>query len=264
MKKTLIDYQQMTIQYHEWGSGDRLLIALPGYGDVARSYAFLEAALGTTHTILAIDLPGHTAVKWNKNAFHPNDFIQIIELLLAERNQQRFEIIGHSFGGRIIFSILAHFQKQLNHIYLVAPDGLSKDLKYSPHLPSFLRRIVYRIILSPKRLLQLSAFLFRLGLLNYHSNSFLQKQLKTTTQRHRLALCWNSLSAFHIKLDEVKKILKETEIRVDLFMGKRDRIIPPQSAKQLSDGMSNVHTYLLDGGHLLLGAQLGKQLKSLK
>jgi len=132
MQSHFLTYQNHQIHYRVWGNGPHLLIAIPGYADRALSFAFLEKVMGADHTIIAIDLPGHDETDWRRPDFAPQDFKNIIEGLLSTTGFDRFKLMGHSFGGRVVLKLLPYFPKQIDFVYLLAPDGLkSWDLKYS-------------------------------------------------------------------------------------------------------------------------------------
>lgn len=261
MRSDFLPYQNHQIQYCVWGNGPHLLIAIPGYADRAQSFAFLEKAMGADHTILVFNLPGHELTDWQRPDFGPEDFKSIIEALLSKMGFTRFKLMGHSFGGRVVLRLLPYFAKQIDFIYLLAPDGLkARDLKYSPLLPGFLRRIVTGFIRQPSLVLAFSNGLFRLNLLAAPSHRFLQHHLKTVAQRARLLLFWNSLPAFQLDVKKTQDDLRKTALPVVMIFGKADRIIPPVLGEKFSKGVPNLSFHLIEGTHFILGENLGAKL----
>ncbi|MEM9821737.1 MAG: alpha/beta fold hydrolase [Bacteroidota bacterium] len=264
MHAHFLAYQEQQIHYCTWGNGSQLLIAIPGYADRAVNYGFLEKSMGQRHTIIAIDLPGHGNTQWDKAQFSPEDFIQIIDKLLLTTGQRRFKLMGHSFGGRVVLALVQHFQKQIDFVYLLAPDGLKPwDLKYSRLLPTFFRRLVGTLIGKPAPVLALATWLHRFSLLPTSSYRFLQVYLKTPTQRSRLILFWNSLPAFRIKRPNLHGVWSANDFSIAIIFGKDDQIIAPRLGKKVSEQWPQIDCYLIEGNHFILGETLAAQLKKI-
>ncbi|MEM8906836.1 MAG: alpha/beta fold hydrolase [Bacteroidota bacterium] len=264
MEVQFLEYQQSRIAYGRWGKGPRLLIALPGFGDTLSSFAVLATALEKTHTVWAIDLPAHGATRWKAPQFSLQDYQQIIKLLLQQSSFERLSLMGHSFGGRIVLSLLPTLLPRLDALYLIAPDGLgTTDLKYTAYLPAFIRHWVAKLLEHPQFLLKMTDFLHRYGGLATPSHRFFQRQLQTPTQRQRLVLYWRSLPTFRLKRKSIRQLLLNSELPVHLFLGKKDTIVPPALGPKFSKGLPQVQCHLLPGGHRLLHDELAAVLQQI-
>src|SRR3569833_2382128 len=84
MQSRFIPYNNSSIHYCVYGSGDKLVFCFHGYGEQAESFAFLESSLGKTHTLIAIDMPFHGETQWLEGLlFSPAHLVAIFQYILA-------------------------------------------------------------------------------------------------------------------------------------------------------------------------------------
>ena len=265
MQSVFFDYQSNAVHSLKFGDGDQLLIVFPGYGDYATTFLKLQSSLEKKYTVYVIDLPLHGETKWSQEQFSLDFFSTVIQLILEKENKERFALMGHSFGGRIVLKLVPQFNKELTYIYLLASDGL-KTSEFSPikNMPVFLRKLVKKTMKSPDKVLSLAKGLNRIKLLPNHSLAFFQLQLRNPRRIERLFLFWLSIPSFQINIAQVKRMIKEKQIPIAMFMGLQDEIIPAKLGKRFSENLPSVTLYLLDDGHLLIGEELNKIIQSIK
>ncbi len=267
MEEGFLEYQDSKVHFYRFGSGERLLIALHGYGDRADVFLSLKTALENDYSVYAIDLPFHGETRWDARSFSRTDLENLFEIMLKKERKARFELMGFSYGGRLILSSLDAVVGKVNKIYLVAPDGLhSHNMFSASKAPLWLRRFFQRWFSNSGVLIALANVFNKTGLLNDHNAHFVRNNLATTKRRERLFNTWVSLSDFKVDQGKAKKILKKYAIPVELYFGKYDKIVPPSAGEKFCKGMPTVRLHLLDAGHLLLNEKLNdliaSQLKS--
>lgn len=248
-----------------FGSGPKLLIALPGYGDRKEVFLNLATALSATYTVYAIDLPGHGESTWSKTQFVKSDLEKLIQAILQKENKKQFTLMGHSFGGRAILSMLPTFVKQLDEIILLAPDGLDEGyMKRATFLPKGIRKVLQRILKNPNWYLNLVTGLNKIGLLKDFSLHFVKLNFANPKRRKRLFLFWNSIDEFKIKPSGVRELLNKEKIPVQIVLGTQDSVIPRAAWKQWAKEIDQVKLKELEADHRIVGEQLNAYLSEVE
>ncbi len=264
-----LKYKNSKIHFVKFGSGEKLLIALHGYGDHAWIFSALESALENNYTVCAIDLPYHGQTQWEKGSFSKKDFVEIFRIIAKKEQKKSFELMGYSFGGRIVLASLFEIAEQLDKIYLIAPDGIqTKGMAKVLIFPTWLKNAIHGLLNRPAWLISFMEILNKTGLLSRFNFNFVKYNISSIERRERLLRTWISINDFKVDLRKVKKILKEKKIPVELYFGKHDKIIPTKVGEKLSGELSNVRLNVIEEGHLLLNEKLSRlitdQLKEQK
>jgi len=91
------------VAYHEWGKPDnpRVVICVHGLARTGRDFDVLGEAMGATHRVLAVDLPGRGASDWLAD---PNDYtfptyLAALTALIARSGADEVAWVGTSLGG---------------------------------------------------------------------------------------------------------------------------------------------------------------------
>lgn len=131
MKKILkIDGKQVAIDTAGMANG-KLLLMLHGWGGDKTSWLTLQEQLKLHgvldhHLAVAVDLPGFGESEEPESAWQVLDYARFIEQLVRELYLQfglkgNFDLIVHSFGGRILFKLMS---PDFNHTIVERPDRL--------------------------------------------------------------------------------------------------------------------------------------------
>ena len=254
-KEILINYDRHKIYCEINGQGDELLIAFPGYGSTTEYYAPALPLLAKKFTTWVIDLPLHGETTWNKSMFTISDFTAIIQLILQRTGHLKFNLLGHSFGGRAVLTQIPFFGAQLDRVILLAPDGIiNPGLMTVSWIPPWFRRITSGWIDHSHRLLPFAKFLYDRKWLASSAYRFAMFYLKTNKRRQQVKMYWLSLAGFQVNLPSVKKNIEEHQIKTFVILGKKDKIIPSDVGNILKSGIEPwVENIIADTGHLLKG-----------
>ena len=258
MKTDFFTYDLSKVSYLRGGSGDQLLIAFHGFADSSDTFEEVMKVLGEKYTVYVINLPWHGKTVWAKNDFDLADVHWMIQQVLSAEHKERFELLGHSFGARIVLKLLPQYADQLDSIHLAAADGLRPVWMYKlKWIPSNIHQSIQTWLNRPSRFLRFAKSLLQIGLLNPHSYKFAEHHLATPMRRRRLFGFWLSLCHFAIDHKTLIRQLNQMTFSIHLYMGKRDRIIPLQYAKVFSKKVPRTNLILLDKGHKVIGKELG-------
>ena len=134
-----------------WGDGP-LLVLLHGFTQNASCWGHFGAHLARTHTILAIDLPGHGG-----SADVDADLAETAALVLEAAGVDRVALLGYSLGGRVALTLALAAPERVRRLVLLgatagiddpraaaerrrSDEELASTMEREGDLPAFLRR----------------------------------------------------------------------------------------------------------------------------
>jgi pimeloyl-ACP methyl ester carboxylesterase len=263
IEEGFLNYKTSKVRFIRFGNGEKLLIALHGFGDRANQFLALETALKKDYIVFAIDLPYHGQTQWIGDSFSKKDLLALFDSILKREHKNRFELMGFSFGGRIILASLFDSIKSLDKIYLIAPDGIqTKGIFNALLVPIWFRRLLKRWASKPDFLIKILEKCNKARLLGRFNFNFIKNNIATAKRRDRLFNTWVSLNDFRVDQEEVRNLLKKHAIPVELYFGKNDTIIPLKAGEKLKNGIPNIRLNVIDQGHLLLNEKLNKLIRN--
>ncbi len=257
VQSIFFDHPNGRIHTLRFGQGERLLIALHGFGDRARMFAVLEEALGKNYTVVAVDWPFHGQTEWSKETFTKEDMLGIIRQILAANDKTRFCLMGFSFGARLSQAMLPELASQLDKLYLFSPDGVkTKGMTVSVHTPMWVRQVLFRILKKPGWFIGLVQAGRKIGLIPPLIHHFITNNLNRPERLQRTFGCWLALDSFYLRRRNIKEVLQKTGLPTDVYIGLHDRFLHQKELKNLYEGLPNVRVFWLEEGHRIVGEEL--------
>ena len=261
MKIFKIKYKKGNWKGLEFGKGNKLLIAFPGFDDSPEKFKLLDPSLGKEYLCYVISLPFSNKEEWLTQDFDIDDLIFLVEHILSETNSSEFDMIGHSFGARVVQHLVFKYSNQINRIYLLAPDGLRTSIYNMELVPRWLKISITKLMKNPSAFNSLQDRLFKIGLLSRFNYFFLKKYINDDEKRRQLFGTWLSQDNFRSKPKLFRKYIKQADIRTFIFIGDQDEIIPLKAIENLSNGLSQVsYTILEKEDHWIVNSRLNKYL----
>jgi len=262
MQSFYLDYNDARIHCLRFGHGERLLISFHGFGDRARLFAILEAALSERYTVVAIDLPFHGQTEWPGRSFLKNDLLAIVRMIMTREGKTRLCLMGYSFGARLTQAMLPDLLPQLDKLYLLAPDGIqTKGMSTAVRTPMLVRKTLWHMLQKPQWFIQVLRLGSRLKLVPPLIVHFLSFNLTRPERFRRTFGCWFALDSFYLPRRRIKAIWRESGLRVDIYFGTKDEMIQYKTIKKMVEGVRNVRIYLMDAGHRLIGEELRERMR---
>lgn len=262
MKSSFFELSKGKIHCLTFGSGPELLIALHGFSDRARIFAVLEPALSDNYTVVAIDLPFHGQTAWDPDTFSKSDLLEIIQRILAEHKKERFSLMGFSFGGRLAQALLPDLVDKMNKLYLLSPDGVkTKGMSMAVRTPMWMRHFLNRMLQNPVWFFALLNAGRRIRIVPPMIHHFLTNNLNRPERYRRAFGCWLSMRSFYLRRRNIQRILHESHLRTDVYIGLSDPMLRQKTLKKLFEGLQDVRVFWLDDGHRLIGEELCEHLK---
>ncbi len=198
MPKYNLYFKSSIINYYVFGSGDKTLFCLHGYGEDGFSFSFLEKYLGDVYTLYVIDFPFHGETKWNeKEPLSAEDVLNIFDAINTKKNNS-FSVLAYSMGGRIAMHLLQKIPEKIEKIVLIAPDGLHENFWY--HLSTQTKtgsKLFERTMLRPRLFFSFLNITGKTKILNKSIIKFVHHFLDDENERTLLYKRWTAMRALN-------------------------------------------------------------------
>jgi pimeloyl-ACP methyl ester carboxylesterase len=247
-----LTYKNSTLSYQKSGHGNKVLLLFHGFGQHHRAFAALTETLASHYTLYAFDLFFHGNSQWNEGEqpLEKEMWKEIMVNFLKEHKTDKFSVLGFSMGGKFALATLELFPAQVEHIFLLAPDGIKTSLWYSlATYPLLLREFFKSMILKPGRLHTITSTLHGLHLVDNGLLRFAESQMDTQEKRERVYYSWVVFRHLHFDMKYIAGLVKSHVIKLTMVVGKHDKIITTQNMQQLLRHLHDYQLEILDTGH---------------
>lgn len=95
------------IAYSQYGSGEKLLVILHGWGCNKEMFAPIADHLSKTYTVVVPDLCGFGESPEPPHPFSVDDYADIFIKFIASFGKSSVSLMGHSYGGRVIIKLFS-------------------------------------------------------------------------------------------------------------------------------------------------------------
>lgn len=249
------------IHYLKFGSGEKLLFCFHGFGESAYTFSILQSSLEKIYTIISIDLPLHGLTQWNEKYFVKKDVKEIIQRLMNELGKEKCSLMGFSLGGKIVIGAMSLMPECVEEIFLIAPDGLRKNIWYNLAIyPSWGRKLFLNLVQHPEKYIALVKFFAAIKIVPRAMKKFVESQLETKEKRQQVFDVWMCIRDFDTKVSEARMLLNKHNIACYLFFGEFDQVIRPVFGKSFVRGLKNYQMNILPKGHNLVKDYLNDEI----
>lgn len=259
MEQCLLTYKNSIISYYRFGSGPKMAVCFHGYGEEAKSFAFLGNYAGNQYTFYSIDLPFHSKTEWNDGMnFTHSDLQLIIEEILNQDNikpqASKLTLIGYSLGGRIALSLYQSMPEKIDRLLLMAPDGLKINSWYWLATQTWIGNKFFAFTMKkPGWFFGFLKLLNKVKLVNASIFKFVNYYIGDAEVRRLLYTRWTTLRKLKPDLNKVKNLVAENKTPVSLLYGKHDRIILSSVGEKFKKGIEEHCTLtVIHAGHQVL------------
>jgi len=125
------------IHYKSFGEGKPLLVINGGPGFPSTQFQDLARGLAKDRRVIIFDQRGTglSEVKYmNRSTISMAKMVEDIEVLREHLNINKWNILGHSFGGVLSMYYADKHEKRVNKLILSASGGM--DLEFTVHMPA--------------------------------------------------------------------------------------------------------------------------------
>jgi pimeloyl-ACP methyl ester carboxylesterase len=263
MQLRSLAYKSSVIHYYIFGRGAKTLFCFHGYGENGLSFAFLEDFLGADYTLYALDFPFHGKTQWNeKEPFIPADIIAVLQLI-HPYDKIKFSLLAYSMGGRAALHLIHEAPGQIEHVALIAPDGLHQNIWYwLTTQTSFGNKLFAYTMKNPQWFFSATDAGGKLKMLNKSILKFVHYYLDDKEQRILLYKRWTFMRKLKPNLPTIKKLCIEKNIKLGFLFGEFDRIILSKRAR-IFRNTKNIHIRVINAGHQLMKEKYANEIIAL-
>ena len=264
MKKVL-QYKSSQIAYYTYGSGNEVLFCFHGYGLTGESFAVLQPVLETDYTLICIDLPFHGATNWQEGLVFSEEDLWEVLLLLNPLSDKPFSLMGYSMGGRIALSLLEKHPQQIKQVALVAPDGLKFNWWQAISTRTAVGNLLFRYTMQhPQWLFALIRVASFCKLIDRSVEVFTLLYISEEQERQLLYKRWHAMRDYAPRLSELRKLINQYKIPVNLLFGAYDKVITTNQGYAFKKNEPLITIRELKCGHQLIkekyAAEVGQLL----
>jgi len=214
------------------------MLAFHGFNRNPDDFMPFGKELGEQYTILAFDLFFH-GKSYLKGEFQAPYFTlaelrTVTEKILSIYQAEEFELMAHSFGGRLVFNLVELFPDKVKGIYLMAPDALRFNPGYWFATQTGAGQyIMRRYKQAPGPILSFMRMLPRLGLYSEKAIEFYISQVSYGPVRERVYQLWMGHRKTIVNQKVIARLIRKHRIRFRLFLGRFDSVIPAKAGEKL-------------------------------
>jgi pimeloyl-ACP methyl ester carboxylesterase len=210
----------------------RLLI-LPGWGSNSERWQRVKELLEEKGIeVLVLDLPGFGRIPSPDKVWGRNEYINWIFQKIEEKNWQKFNLLGHSFGGGLAVKIAAHFPEKVEKLILCAPAIIKRK--------SIKTYLFYWLAYFGKKIFSLPGFrkfqpraqwlIYKLaGTRDYYLAEGIMKEV--------MKKIWQE--------EDLLPALEKIKIPTLILWGKRDDTLPLEDAYRIKEKIRNSELKIL-------------------
>ena len=224
-----IEWNGFRLFYDRTGNGPEILLLFHGFGQDRSVFDPLISQISSRYICYSFDLffHGEDSEGGYSAPIPAAQWSALLSAFLERENIERFSLAGFSIGARLVLSAVPHFGPRLDQLYLIAPEGISTNIWYRLATSTPPGRYLFRRLIDrPSYFFTAASSAERLGLLPRKVARFARKLMNSDQKRKRVWATWMILSKLQTSNHQLIVTLNRYPIRVIIFLGNRDRIIP--------------------------------------
>ncbi|MEN9303555.1 MAG: hypothetical protein RL264_1984 [Bacteroidota bacterium] len=234
MREELIIDKELKLQYFVEGDGEETVICFHGHGRSKDDFEFL---IRPNRKWIAVHLYFHGKSffpdeRIETDPLKEEEFISMFQQLLEKEKINNFHLFGFSQGGRFVFVSIPHFEKQIESVTLIAPDGLDNNSFYnrSAH-KKWARSLFMAWERNPNRAARVAKVVKFLKVANPKVIAMLEQFVADRSAFKRASRTYRGFRDLKTNEQKLKEIFARRPFPIKIIMGSKDMVIKSQTAK---------------------------------
>lgn len=241
-----------TLFYYKAGAGELPLVVFHGFGQTHKAFHSWISALKQKYTLIFVDLYFHGKSTWADTG-HPlgkDTWKDAVRQILDRENITAFAVAGYSMGGKFALATLEAFPDAVKALWLIAPDGITRNFWYSLATGSMPFRKLFRHMTGDENTFARLTRVARASrLVDKRVLRFAENQMDSALRRERVFNTWVTFRHLKFDMRRIAEIVNKSGIPVTIIAGKYDRIIPPHKLRLPLNRLKNMDFHVVDSGH---------------
>ncbi len=240
----------MNLHYQKIGKSDKILLAFHGMGQDFSCFQKFAQTFDNQYTTYLFDLPFHGKSRLNETTITKEIWKEYIDKFLQENKIQKFSIISFSMGGRFALATIEAFSQKIENIYLLAPDGVTKNLFYAGATRfNFTRNIFIKMLENNHKFHGFADFLVRMGIVHESVLKFAKIMVDTPVKYEQLYKSWIGFRYLKFDIKKIAQLINNQGIIVKVFIGKHDKLLTINHVFPLTKRLKNAELIILEATH---------------
>ena len=139
------NHEDITLYYEKYGECKKSVVILPGWGNTRKTFDYMISFLKNYFTVYIIDYPGFGNSPFPNKDLTIYDYSDVIYQLIKELNLDNPILIGHSFGGRVITTLLGYYKYNFSNIILINSAGIQPKKTIVKRLRAFSYKLLMKL-----------------------------------------------------------------------------------------------------------------------
>lgn len=249
-----------------FGDGPDAILCFHGFGIGAQDFQIFEKFLKNRYTFYAINnlFHGNSQVEdrnIEKEPLKPEELKDLIQGLQKKESIEKFSLLAYSLGGRMALKIAELIPEQISSIFLFAPDGVELNAWYKIASRSGPGRALYRASMKHYSIFEKAVrFLAAVKIVNPKIKQLVLGSTNSKEKRKLAYKVWTFLRLIEPNMRLLQKLMGQYAIKIEVYVGKYDRILPPSTIRIFEKHFKNVRISKLKAGHVLFKEELIRKI----
>lgn len=257
--------------YHEYGNGDKPMLAFHGYGMTGRQFHVLERSVLKNFHVYGFDHFFHGESKlgnWPEQkilAGMPRHLVKAyVEEWFKQHGKQRFSVMGYSIGANLALILVEEYAELIDDIILMAPDGLAAYKGFDILLHKPWGKYLFKTVTKSKWLAPtLLKNLKRVKFIDDSLYTIAYNEIDTEKKRLDVYYTLNLIRLLKPDVQKVANLINEYHIKCTLVFGRHDNLFPKKAALPFISSLKDAEVHEVAMGHWLVTKQLDDYLVNL-
>ncbi|SDE55731.1 Pimeloyl-ACP methyl ester carboxylesterase [Mucilaginibacter pineti] len=256
------------VHFHEYGTGNKPLLAFHGYGMTGKQFHVLEQSILPQYHIYGFDHFFHGDSKldgWTEKQILAGMSKNMVRSYMQEwfniYGEQRISVMAYSIGANLALILVEEYAHLIDDIILMAPDGLSvyKSLHFILHNP--LGRALFSWATKSK---WLAPFILKTvkktGLIDESLYQIAYNEIDTEQKRLDTYYTLNLIRLLKPDAAAVAALINQHKIKCLLIFGRHDHLFPKSAAMPFIGMLDDAEVHEVTLGHWLVIKALDEYL----
>ncbi|MCC8425431.1 alpha/beta fold hydrolase [Mucilaginibacter sp. UR6-11] len=259
------------IHFHEYGEGQRPMLAFHGYGMTGKQFHVLSQSVLKKYHVYGFDHFFHGESKlanWTEAqilAGMPKAMVfEYVEEWFKQYGRQRFSVMAYSIGANLALILVEEYADLIDEIILMAPDGLSVYKGFELLRNRGWGKYLFNKVTKSKWLAP--ALLKNLRKVGFIDESLYQiAYSEMDTEQKRLDVYY-TLNLIKLLVPDVVKtahLINQHKIKCRLIFGRHDELFPKKAAMPFINLLADPEVHEVELGHWLVIPALDEYLVNL-
>lgn len=227
------NHEDITLYYEKYGEHKKSVLLLPGWGDNRSTFSYIISFLQNYFTVYIVDYPGFGGSPFPNKDLTIYDYSNLIYEFIKDLDLEDPILIGHSFGGRIITTLLGYYKYNFSNIILIDSAGIKPKRTLYKKLRTFYYKSLQKVgnILPKKIKTKWKNYLFNKFASSDYKN--LNNDMKTTFK--------------NVVNEDLTPYLKNIKTKTLLIWGDKDDATPIKDAHIMNKFINDSELIILEG-----------------